>query len=182
MIATDAVRWCHERIQVSLAMSQETAKQAIRSRVKHLLAEIAKPMLVVWTITGDHRFDTQFVQAEDRAELLAWLVRSTAVAAHLSGRCPSISNRLNTYRRSGAKKIRFWGTTYGWCRSTSWKPSCRFTSNSNWRDLRLRTSGRRWNWAIKALGPGYSAPRRCSVPTYSAGTNHLTFRSDRADC
>ena len=73
MIATDAVRWCHERVPVSLAISRQEARQVIQARVKHLIGEIAKPMLVVWTITGENRFDTLFVQEEDRDEMLEWL-------------------------------------------------------------------------------------------------------------
>jgi exonuclease SbcD len=73
MIPTDAVRWCHERIPVSLGVSHQESRRMMKSRIKHLSAEIGRPMLVVWTITGDSRFDTLFVQADDREEMLTWL-------------------------------------------------------------------------------------------------------------
>lgn len=73
MLPTDAVRWCHERLPISLAASRQEVRQTLRSRIKHLAAEINRPTLVVWTLTGDNRFDSLFVQSEDRREMLEWL-------------------------------------------------------------------------------------------------------------
>ncbi len=81
MVPTDAVRWCHERIPVSLGISHQEARQILKSRIKHLSSEIGKPMLVVWTITGDSRFDSLFVQADDREQMLSWLRSEYSEAA-----------------------------------------------------------------------------------------------------
>ena len=72
-VPSDAVRWCHERIAVNNGVSRSEIRSTLKTRIKNLIAEAKRTVLVRWTITGEDRFDTVLADEPSRVELLEWL-------------------------------------------------------------------------------------------------------------